>query len=613
MNAIRHSTSLLLLILLTQVCRGQDTFDALYFDQLTINEGLSHNTVLSILQDQYGYIWIGTQNGLNRYDGYTFQVYQSLEQTDGEEGFIGKYISALFEDKAGNLWVGTRKNGINIKRSTSNRFINLQEDAAFAAIKGYEVSSFFEDKVGNIWITTIGAGILKYDPHSRTSQLFTTENSQLSNNITFDIVEDKYGTIWVAAVGERLNVLKGNQFVMSHERSTVYSNMWGYRKKLLLDDDYLWIGTDGTGLYRMNLDDRQYIHFAAKDSENAINSDVIRDLYLNEDGRLFIATDGGGLNVYNKSTAEMTSYQYDIGEETALNSNALLCMWGDRTGNVWMGTHNGGVNIYKPNKTWFEFFAPSLARSDELQHRSILAICQNSDGNIVIGTDGGGLTWLAPENSQFLNSTFTHDPADPNSIAGNVIKAIVEDHKKRLWVGVFRKGVDLYQRETKTFEHVLSGPLNIWSITEGKNGDILVTTLGDGLYIIDGETKKARPFQSPATHLNITTDVDISSVFVDNKDRLWLGSLNNGLDLMDEEANVFQYFQHDPLDSLSISNDEIRAIFQDSKGEIWIGTEGGGLNRWLGNGHFERIGKKEEKQQLSGKYYSCKMKSWLPR
>lgn len=582
------------LFFLTQVCFGQNLASPLYFDHLTIQEGLSHNTVYCLLQDRNGYIWIGTQNGLNKYNGYSFEVYRSNEQQNETDEFIGKNISALFEDSNGNLWVGTRKYGINFKKKSSDKFINLQSDLAFSSIKGYEISSFMEDKAGNIWITTVGAGVLRYNLETTTSQLYNSKNSGLSSNVAFDVVEDKYGTIWVGTAGGGLNYLKNkDQFALSHQMLPNHPNMSGYRKKLFLDDEYLWIGTEGTGLYQMNLKDRSYNHFAPGNGKRAINSNVVRDMYKAKDGSLFIATDGEGLNIYDAATGEITNYTYQVAEKTALNSNALFCFLGDRTGNIWIGTYNGGLNIYKPNKTWFEFFTPAMEQNDELKDHSILSIFQSRDGKIWLGTDSGGLNWLEQDNNQFSTPSFKNDPTNPNSIAGNVVKTIFEDSQKRLWIGLFGEGLNIYYRTTNIFQPFPIGTTNVWSIAERKDGTLWIATMGDGVKVIDPKTQEIVAFKPELKDPNSLADVHIMTVFVDGEDQVWIGTADNGLDRWDDEKGHFIHFRHHPSDSFSLSNDEVRAIFQDSKGEIWIGTEGGGLNRWLGGERFERINEKD--------------------
>ena len=592
-----------ILLLLTQFIRGQETISPIHFDHLTIQEGLSHNTVYCLLQDQNGYIWIGTQNGLNKYDGYTFEIHRSNGQKATNSGFVGKIVSALFEDSQGNIWVGTRMSGINFRPKISDKFIHLQMDSAFAAIQGYEISSFFEDEAKNIWITTLGGGILKYNPKTLASKHFNVQKSGLNNDFTFDIIEDKKGTFWVATAGSGLNYMSKdrNQFSLSHVNLPNAPNMDGYQKKLFLDDEYLWIGTEGTGLYRMRIEDEDYTYFGKGATENSLNSNLVRDIFKTNDGRLFIATDGGGLNILDKNTEKISKYTYQVGDATALNSNALFCFLEDRTSNIWIGTYNGGINIHKTHKTWFELFTPLSNQGNALAHRSILSLLQDKDGKIWVGTDGGGLNWLNPQNDHFSTPSFKHKDSNNQSIAGNAVKTIFEDSKNRLWIGLFGTGLDMYNPDTKVFRHFnheYNNPNslshnNVWSIAERQNGNLWIGTLGGGITVLNPTTETFTVLKHNPNNPNSLSKNNIMVVFVDKSNQVWIGTADNGLNIWNDTRSSFLHYPHNPKNSLSISNNEVRAIFQDSREDIWIGTEGGGLNRWLGEGKFERFTKED--------------------
>ncbi len=571
---------------------GQVASDDLNVDHLTISDGLSHNTVHCLLQDRHGYMWVGTQYGLSRYDGYRFEAIASSVDQEIQENFSGKKISALYEDRSGNLWVGTGKHGISVKKSHSDQFVHLSQDSSFVPIIEYEVTSFFEDNEGGIWITTIGGGALRYDPRADTSRHYTWENSGLSNDLVFDVVQDQHGTIWVATAGGGLNVLEPDgHFSLSHPMLPNHPNMSGYRKRLFLDGDYLWVGTEGTGLYRMKLADRSYVHYAPGNGSRSLSSNGVRDMWKTTDGRLFVATDGGGLNILDPTGDEVAVYSYYPGQKTGLNSNALFCLWEDRTGNVWMGTYNGGINIYKPGKVWFKRLAPGLPGGEALKSRSILSLAQTRDGKVWVGTDGGGLNWQNPDSNRFSAPPFLHVPGQGGSLAGNVVKTLFEDSRNRLWVGLFGQGLDRYDPQTNTFAHILGGPNNVWSMAEQADGLLWVATVGGGLVSLDPETLDQTRYSHDPDRPGSLTDLNVMVVFVDQEDQVWAGTVDQGLDRWDEAKQQFVHYRHDPADPESLSNNEIRAIFQDSRGNLWIGTEGGGLNRWLGQGRFERIGK----------------------
>ncbi len=579
-------------LLLPAALRAQALPAALHVDHLTISDGLSHNTVHCLLQDRHGFFWIGTQLGLNKYDGYSFDIIRNAQQSDEPEGLDGQKITALFEDRAGNLWVGTGKSGIHYRAARSDRFVSRRRDPAFSGIGDHEITAFFEDRAGHLWITTIGAGLLRHDPASGNFRHFTSANSGLSSEVVFDVVEDSSGTIWVATAGGGLNVLGSNdRFELSHPMLPNHPNLSGYHKKLRLDGEFLWIGTEGTGLYQMNLRDRSYQHFAPGNGPRSISSHGVRDMFKTSDGKWFIATDGGGLNVYDPASGEVTVHRYEAKRTNGLNSDALFCFWGDRTGNIWIGTFNGGLNIYKPGKVWFERFAPDLAGSETLQNRSILSLLQSRDGSIWVGSDGGGLNRISAETSRFSTPPWRHDPSKPGSLGGNVVKALLEDNRQRLWVGLFGNG--LCRLDAERFEQILGPPLSVWSMAARKEGQLWIATMGDGIVVLDPETLARTHHRHDPGKPGSLVDLNVMVVFVDREDRVWAGTMDQGLELWDEQQQAFRHYRHDPGDPQSISSNAIRAIFQDSKGRIWIGTEGGGLNKWTGEGTFERLGKAE--------------------
>lgn len=586
----------LVLIGYSHFCFSQQDAPPMFFDFLTIQEGLSHNTVYCMLQDRHGYIWIGTQNGLNKYDGYTFNVFRSIGDQADPSGFIGKTISSLFEDREGNLWVSTKKHGINLMPKGKDQFINLQNRAPFRDIKDFDISSFYQDQKGNLWITTVGAGVLKYNLERDNSIRYDMETSGLYSNLAFDLVEDEEGTIWLATAGLGIHyMLEGSdQFDIDHVNLDNDPDMNGYRKTLFLEGNNLWIGTEGSSMYQMKIKERDFRHFPKGEGALETSSNVIRNIHRGVDGKLYIATDGGGLNVFDEDAGKILKYTYRADEPSGINSNALFQFMEDRSGNLWIGTYNGGVNVYKINKTWFEFFTSTTKSTGELESRSILSLHQGRDGTIWIGTDGGGLNRLNESESQFSFSAIKNEPQNLSSLAGNVVKSIYSDTHKNLWIGMFGVGLDRYQPESNSFIHYheqldVQNRLtnnNVWSITESKDGRLWIGTLGGGLNVFDPEKGLFSAFvHQPSFPGSIASD-EIMVVFIDDDDIVWVGNGDKGVDRWDDQNSHFIHYRHDPNDSTSISDDEIRAIFQDSRGVLWIGTEGGGLNCWMGDGRF---------------------------
>jgi len=567
---------------LTLPCFGQ-------IDHLTISDGLPHNTIFCVLQDNDGYIWVGTQNGLAKYDGYTFDVYASKMKSFDKRGFKGRKISALYEDKKGNLWVGTEREGLNIKKASNDFFENLKEEISFTDIKDYEITSISEDNQANILIGTLGGGVLKYNLNTQQIKHFTSENSGLSDNRVFDVKMDNNERIWVATAGPGLNYLQEDgRFTISHEMVPNGNNMSGYRKKMLIEDDNIWLTVEGGGLYRINTQNLDYRRFYADSKENKLSSDAVLDVLRGDDGLIYIALDGNGLNIYDEEKDKISVYNR-AGSNT-LNSKALVCFLKDRTGDIWIGTYNGGLNIIKNQKIWFEFLRPGLIGETKAGYSSVLSIFQMQDSTIWVGTDGGGLNKLVSENGTYRFENFKHEPNKPNSISGNAVKTIFEDSQNRLLLGVFRGGLDIYDPKKNTIQHFDIGDNVIWSITE-KDEKYWLGTLDKDIVILDPKTGKQEVLSSNESDANSLPQKDIMVIFKDSQNRIWAGTQRNGLKLWDEKDQHFIRFQHNPQDSLSLNDNEVRAIFQDSKDRLWIGTQGGGLNQWLGENRFSAITK----------------------
>ena len=560
-----------------------------YFEPITANNGLPHQTVYRILQDRKGFMWFGTQRGLMRYDGYVYRLFGQTQA--GSAGFLDKSIHALLEDKKGNLWVGTHSGDLCKRDVLTSKFQYLTDTTTFKALIGKRIQTFFEDNNGRIWIGTLDDGLLIYDPKTNKTQHYNQANSALSNNAVFAFAQDKNGRIWVATSGEGINYFEPetNNF---KQRYADIPNFNGYQKTLLLDEkNNLWIGSDGTGLYQLNLTTNIIRHFAMQTDGKGLNSNAVMSLALYKNNELLIATDGGGLNILNTETNTFSTYKSDNKSGGGLNTNALYDVCVDDAQNIWVATFNGGVNSYKAHQMRFEYFSYTGNRANELNNRSVLGFCQTTEGSIFIGTDGGGLNLFNRKNNSF---SFINNP---NKIQTSVVKTIFEDQQKRLWLGYFNGGLALYNPQNQSFKHYLSNPNDplsisnnsVWSIAADSSGQLWVGTVGNGVNLFNPKTEQFQHFNSRNNDPTSLSHDGIMVVYVDKKNNVWIGTEHSGLNLYNRDKNNFTRFQHNAHDPLSINNDYVRAIFEDSRGRLWIGTEGGGLNLWLRDGKFKHF------------------------
>lgn len=560
-----------------------------YFDYITIAEGLPHNTVYCMMQDKNGFMWFGTQDGLVRYDGYNCQIFRQNE-TDSI-GFQGKSVHCLLLDKSGNLWAGTQTEGINIRYYNNGTFKNLKSNPLFADIAKTWIKSLFEDSKGRIWIGTIGKGVLIFDPQYNTIKRFDSSNSSLKDNYVTKVVEDHNGTIWIGTNGRGIYYYDQQQqnFQHFHSQDPRDKDFDSFRKTFFVDKTgHLWVGTEGSGLYQISIQTLAIKHFTKSEG---LASDMIMGIAEDINGNLLLATDGGGLNIFNPQSLTVEAV-YTQKDKNSINTNALFDILVDKHQNIWISTYNGGINVAKKHKTWFETYTRSGNKAGELSHRSIISLCNLKDSRILIGTDGGGLNMLDK-----TKSSIAEIDNNPKGY-GNIVKTIFEDSQNRIWLGYFNDGLSLWNKTKGTFRHFRSkenDPLsisgnNVWSIAEGRNRNLYIGVLGGGLSVLNPTTFIFKQYRFNPNSPNSISSDDVITVLADNNDRIWIGTNIDGLNIFDTQSEQFTPIKHESQQPLSLSANDVRCIFQDSKGQIWVGTESAGLNLWLGNGNrFEHF------------------------
>ena len=597
---MRISQMRLLIVLLLSAFMLSAQPDNLRFEHITIQNGLPHNRIHCILQDKNGFLWFGSQDGLVRYDGYVCRVTRQLQSV--KNGFRGKNVECLLEDKKGNLWVGMQSEGINVKDGQTGNFYNLHNHTAFKPLAGAWIKSMLEDKNGRIWVGSVGRGLLIYDPATQTAEHYDTHNSALKDNTVSAMVEDADGTVWLSSAGTFIYRFEKAAKIFTPISFASPNEYIDFRKALHLDGKgNLWIGTQNLGLFCYHIPSQTFRQFTRRADNKGLNSINVLSIAQTKDGKLLLATDGGGLNIYDPLTETFKVYTYTYQNQGGLNANAHYCVFIDKDENIWIGTINGGVNVFKAHKTRFDNFTHSGMRQDELTHRSVIAVCQSQNGKIWVGTDGGGLNKFNRASGTF--SKINNRPTDYNPINNErVVRAIFEDSKKRLWLGYFNDGFDWFDTQTestvKRFRFNPNDPLsissnNIWSFAEDQDGQIWVATERNGLNVFRPEEGYfTRYFHNPKDFSSLSSN-DIVAILMDKKNNLWVGTESNGLNLYNRATNSFIRFYHNEKatnggNNPSINANDIRSIFEDSKGRLWVGTESGGLDLY-DNGIFKHF------------------------
>jgi ligand-binding sensor domain-containing protein len=582
-NIFLYLVTLILLSINTPNLRAQ----SLFFDQLSIKEGLPHNTVYAITQDGEGFMWLGTHSGLVRYDGYNCVNFQKVKTRNQEEISI-KTVHSLFFDSKGVLWIGTESDGL-ITYNTNNG--EWSQVAVNQSIRS-EINTIFEDKKGRFWIATMNDGCFVLNEKKEFIQYFNTQNSVLQSNSVFSFAEDKQGKIWLVAAGNGLYVFDTQLTHIPCQLSET-ETLASFRKCLFFDQNQtLWIGAENDGLYLYNIENKIFKHYK-KGNQSQLLSNNISDIQAMPDGKIWLTSDGDGLFVCNPTTMLFEQEKHLDVFYKGLNTNNLLNIFLDKDGNKWLATFNGGVNIWKKHKTYFPNLKEWTNSNIEFSDRSILGICETKNGKIWFATDGGGLN-VWDKNTKHWQ-IFKHKIGNQNFPSGNVAKTIFEDSKGNLWIGYFNNGLDCYNPTTQQNKHFQRGENNpntlsdnnIWSITEDRNGNLWFGTLGGGVCKYDVQTGLFSRFLHDSKNENSIAENGIFVVFADEENKIWIGTKNSGLDVFDQKNNTFTHFSKSK-NTESISGNDIRSIYKNKKGQLWIGTESAGLNDFLGNGRFKK-------------------------
>jgi PAS domain S-box-containing protein len=575
------------------------------FTHLTSAQGLSNDIVRCILQDSQGFMWFGTQDGLNKYDGYTFTVYRHLRSDPNS--LSNSTITALYQDRSGTLWIGTAM-GLDSFSGGAAQFTHYPDVQE-------EIGVIYEDTTGLLWIGTYGSGLFQYD---RIAHQFVqympdpADPNSLSDDAVISIYEDGSGTLWLGTANGGLNAFDPATQRFSHyQNDPADPHSLSYDRVTTIYKDrsnVFWVGTGfayDIEVGGLNVFDRdsgqftQYLHDPL--DRHSLSNNHVRSVYEDQTSTLWIGTDEG-LNVFDRSTNIFTSFHHDPLNPHSLSGDMITAIYEDRTGTLWFGTEGAGINKYARVKEKFARYQHDPLDPNSLSGPVVGAITQDHDGVLWIGVPGEGLdslnrtTGQASAGSTFAN--YSNDPDDPNSLINNNVRALYVDHEGTLWVGTSR-GLDQLDRTSEyasgegAFTHYVHDPGDPYSLSLGAVKAILedhTHTLwigteepgalnrferGTGPGDRGAFTRYEYDSSDPDSFINT---YGIRAIYEDQAGDLWLGTYD-GLVHFDRETEEFTRYEHDPDDPYSLSSDFVWGIHQDSDGILWIATAGG-LNRF---------------------------------
>lgn len=568
----------------------------LRFRHIGTEEGLSHPVVYDIVQDSQGFMWFGTEEGLHRYDGYTFEVFKPIP--NNPNSISDSTVTALFVDKRGFLWIGTRDGGLNkldLRTYTFTRYQHEEDNPNSLSHNNIRFGGLYEDTDGYLWISTHGGGVNKLDPTTKTFTHYrynAEDPNSLSNDIVWDIepsiLKDGSHVLWV---GTEQGL---NRFDPQTETFTRYYHTPGSTQGLSNDDirtlafvpeeHVLWVGTAG-GLNCLDLATETWTSYMHNDADpNSLIRDGIYDIAPAQDGTLWITTHSG-LEHFNPETGIFTHYVHNPDDPDSLSNDTVHPLFQDRDGGLWVGTWGGGINYAHPAHQKFRLYRHESDTSSGLAHAAVYSLyTAPSSGIVWVGTWGGGLQLFDPQTDTFT-ATYRHDPDDPHSLSHNTVSAMYEDSAGVLWVGTYG-GLNIFDPKTETFTrffHEKSNPHSISddsirAIVEDKDGLLWIATTNGGINCLDRNTMQfTRYLHNPDNVHSLTYD-NVWSLLYDSHDTLWIAT-GNGLDRFDPDTKRFFHYQHNEDNPHSLSSNSIMSLYEDSTGTFWVTTTRG-LNRF---------------------------------
>ena len=573
-----------LLFLSTGFLKAQNNYQ---FSHLDINSGLSHNNVTCILKDSKGFMWFGTLSGLNRFDGYNFKIFKHA--ANDSTSLTDDYIVSISEGPQHKLWVETR-NGFNIYDAEQEKFSHdIKGYLHSVAIPDIYVAAVKKDRSGYFWFLHSTQGLFKYNPATGKTIHLThlpSDSSSISSNVIADLAQDSRGNIWLAyrsGILERMNSATLRVNYRAHFFNKLPGELNTSYKIYIDNDDDIWafVPTYSAGVYYIN-PQKGLVHHLTKGNDDAhLNTDIVSSVIQDTKGRMWIATDHGGINLLNKSDFKIQHILSREDDSKTIGQNSITILYKDITGIIWVGTYKKGVDYYHESIIKFPLcthhLADPLNDPRSLNFSDINSFAEDAKGNLWLGTNGGGLIYFNREKETF--KTYHHQNSSANSLANDVIVCLYMDHSQKLWIGTYFGGLDCF--DGKTFRHFRhnekeAGSISedrICSITEDSKNRLLVGTLSAGVNIMNSDSKAFSHIMSSPVPNAIHSNY-ISKLLADKHNNIWVVT-SYGVDVLMNKTHRFVHFIHDEKNKNSLVNNNTNNILEDKDGLIWISTRGG--------------------------------------
>lgn len=579
---IKHLVAISLFILFIPVAAQTQTP---YFASVGEEAGVIQRSIFCVLQDNAGFMWFGTRDGLVRYDGYNTVEYR--HDPDRKDSLGNNSVFFLLQDRAGNIWAATEGGGLNKYIPQSDSFVRYQHDDKNPnSLSVNELLAISEDKDGILWIGTNSGGLNCFDPVTESVTRFRHDpdnNNSPGNDTIWHLYHDSKGILWISTYGNGLDRFDPATQTFTHFRhdpndlTTIASNIVGGVQEDL--DGNLWVGSR-EGLNRLDQTTGRFQRFLHNPSDPySISYNHVWDIHIDEAGLLWIGTYGGGLNQFDPKTGKVIkAYRHESDVVGSIGSDLIWQVVEDAGGIIWVATEGGGVTRFSRRAEAFGRHLKNPEKPFGLKHSIIASISAGRNNILWLANIEGGFQKMDLSTGEV--TLFTHNPDNPKGLNHNNVMSIHENRHGKVWLGTYQGGLSRFDPVSETFTVFKNNKTDknslsddrVWSLAEDSD-DLWVGTL-NGLNRLDLTDNRITRYMHNASDPQSISNNTIWNIYTDAKGGIWVGT-NDGLNYRAPDSNGFKRYFHQPNNPKSLVHNAVMAITEDRNGRVWIGTDGG--------------------------------------
>ena len=551
---------------------GQNKFKNLKFKHFTTTQGLSQGSVIDIYQDKTGYIWFGTRDGLNKFDGSKFVTFR--HNSENTKSLSNSWVTYIFQDSRKNIWIGTKK-GLNKYNPKHENFVSYENWTDKESLTKDEIWAITEDENANLYIST-SAGLAQINLNTKESHYYTQnkkDTNSITNNATRSIFNSNDGNLWICTTNsiEKFNTLKQSWKHYQYPKGSEQNSNKTNSPKIYADSKKnIWLGyNNGLAKYHPESDTfKTYYHQNEK-----VTTKQVRTFCEDKFNNIWIGT-YDGIVILDTQENKIVQIKHDENNPTSLSQNSIFKILKDKKGDLWIGTWAGGINYFDYSYDVFKHFSVGTVNK-KLNYKVISSIVETNSGNLWIGTEGGGLNYYNKTTASF--TYFKHKKNDKHSLSSNNVKSLIEDHAGNLWIGTHDGGLNYLNTSKRPykFEHINFNfdsnltieNARIIALLEDKNKNIWIGTVSNGLLFYSRKSKKI-------TKLNYSTK-SVHAIHQSNDSNYLFIAGSQGLEKINIDTKIISKI------SLEINNVKnqiyVHSVYQHADSTTWLGTEGEGL------------------------------------